>query len=62
LKILITGGAGNIGRELVRRALEAGNEVTVLDIPALEAGNEVTVLDIPQANYEGLKAKKALRL
>jgi len=48
LRILITGGAGNIGRELVRRALEAGNEVTVFDIP--------------QANYEGLEGKEGITI
>lgn len=46
MKILITGGAGNIGRELVRRSLAAGNEVTVFDIP--------------QANYEGLEGEKGV--
>jgi nucleoside-diphosphate-sugar epimerase len=46
LRILITGGAGNIGRELVRRALAAGNEVTVFDIPP--------------ANYEGLEGKEGI--
>jgi len=48
LKILITGGAGNIGRELVRRSLAAGNEVTVFDIP--------------QANYEGLEGEKGITI
>ncbi|NPV73056.1 MAG: NAD(P)-dependent oxidoreductase [Pelotomaculum sp.] len=48
MRILITGGAGNIGRELVRRALEAGNEVTVFDIP--------------QANYEGLEGKEGITI
>lgn len=48
MKILITGGAGNIGRELVRRALAAGNEVTVFDIP--------------QANYEGLEGQKGVNV
>lgn len=46
MRILITGGAGNIGRELVRRSLAAGNEVTVFDIP--------------QANYEGLDGEKGI--
>lgn len=46
MKILITGGAGNIGRELVKRALAAGNDVTVFDIP--------------QANYEGLEGEKGI--
>lgn len=46
MRILITGGAGNIGRELVRRSLAAGNEVTVFDIP--------------QANYEGLEGEKGI--
>lgn len=46
MKILITGGAGNIGRELVKRSLAAGNEVTVFDIP--------------QANYEGLEGEKGI--
>ena len=46
LRILITGGAGNIGRELVRRSLAAGNEVTVFDIP--------------QAKYEGLEGEKGI--
>lgn len=46
MRILITGGAGNIGRELVRRALAAGNEVTVFDIPP--------------ANYEGLEGKEGI--
>lgn len=48
MKILITGGAGNIGRELVRRSLAAGNEVTVFDIP--------------QANYEGLEGEKGIKV
>lgn len=48
MKILITGGAGNIGRELVRRSLAAGNEVTVFDIP--------------QANYEGLEGEKGINV
>ncbi len=46
MRILITGGAGNIGRELVRRSLAAGNEVTVFDIP--------------QANYSGLEGEKGI--
>ena len=46
MRILITGGAGNIGRELVRRSLAAGHEVTVFDIP--------------QANYEGLEGKEGI--
>jgi len=46
LRILITGGAGNIGRELVRRSLAAGNEVTVFDIP--------------QANYAGLEGEAGI--
>lgn len=46
MRILITGGAGNIGRELVRRSLAAGNEVTVFDIP--------------QAKYEGLEGEKGI--
>lgn len=46
MRILITGGAGNIGRELVRRSLAAGNEVTVFDIP--------------QANYAGLEGEKGI--
>lgn len=46
MRILITGGAGNIGRELVRRSLAAGNEVTVFDIPP--------------ANYEGLEGEKGI--
>ena len=40
MKILITGGAGNIGRELTRRCISGGNEVVIFDIP--------------EANYEGL--------
>jgi UDP-glucose 4-epimerase len=40
MKILITGGAGNIGRELTRRCISGGNDVTIFDIP--------------EANYEGL--------
>ncbi|MCL6635416.1 MAG: NAD-dependent epimerase/dehydratase family protein, partial [Peptococcaceae bacterium] len=48
MKILITGGAGNIGRELVKRSLAAGNEVTVFDIP--------------QANYEGLEGEKGINV
>jgi nucleoside-diphosphate-sugar epimerase len=40
MKILITGGAGNIGRELTRRCLSGGNEVIIFDIP--------------EANYNGL--------
>jgi nucleoside-diphosphate-sugar epimerase len=40
MKILITGGAGNIGRELTRRFIAEGNEVVIFDIP--------------QANFEGL--------
>jgi nucleoside-diphosphate-sugar epimerase len=40
MKILITGGAGNIGRELTRRCISGGNEVIIFDIP--------------EANYEGL--------
>lgn len=46
MKILITGGAGNIGRELVKRSLAAGGEVVVFDIP--------------QANYEGLEGVKGV--
>lgn len=46
MKILITGGAGNIGRELVKRSLAAGNKVVVFDIP--------------QANYEGLEGEKGI--
>lgn len=46
MRIMITGGAGNIGRELVRRSLASGNEVTVFDIP--------------QANYEGLEGEKGI--
>jgi len=46
MRILITGGAGNIGRELVRRSLAAGNEVTVFDIPP--------------ANYAGLEGEKGI--
>ncbi len=46
MKILITGGAGNIGRELVKRSIEAGNEVTVFDIPP--------------ANYDGLEGEKGI--
>jgi nucleoside-diphosphate-sugar epimerase len=46
MRVLITGGAGNIGRELVRRSLAAGNEVTVMDIP--------------QANYAGLEGEKGI--
>ena len=46
MRILITGGASNIGRELVRRSLAAGHEVTVFDIP--------------QANYEGLEGKEGI--
>jgi nucleoside-diphosphate-sugar epimerase len=40
MKILITGGAGNIGRELTRRSIAEGHQVVIFDIP--------------QANYEGL--------
>ncbi len=46
MKILITGGAGNIGRELVKRSLASGNEVVVFDIP--------------QANFEGLEGEKGI--
>jgi len=46
LRILITGGAGNIGRQLVKKSLAAGNEVTVFDIPP--------------ANYEGLEGEKGI--
>jgi len=46
LKILITGGAGNIGRQLVQKALASANEVVVFDIP--------------QANYEGLEGVKGV--
>lgn len=46
MKILVTGGAGNIGRELVKRSLAAGGEVVVFDIP--------------QANYEGLEGEKGI--
>ena len=48
MKILITGGAGNIGRELVRLSLAAGNEVTVFDIPP--------------ANYEGLEGQQGVSI
>ncbi|MCL6635138.1 MAG: NAD(P)-dependent oxidoreductase [Peptococcaceae bacterium] len=48
MKILITGGAGNIGRELVKRSLAAGNEVVVFDIPG--------------ASYEGLEGEKGITI
>jgi UDP-glucose 4-epimerase len=44
MKILITGGAGNIGRELTRRCISGGNEVIIFDIP--------------EANYEGLDSPR----
>ena len=46
MKILITGGAGNIGRELTRRCISGGNEVVIFDIP--------------EANYEGLDPPKTI--
>ena len=46
MKLLITGGAGSIGRELAEKALSQGNEVTIFDLP--------------QANYEGLEGKKCI--
>ncbi|SHI82588.1 NAD-dependent epimerase/dehydratase family protein [Desulfofundulus thermosubterraneus] len=48
MKILITGGAGNIGRELAEKALAGGNEVTIFDLP--------------QANYEGLENRKGITI
>lgn len=46
MKILITGGAGSIGRELTEKALSEGNEVIIFDLP--------------QANYEGLEGQKGI--
>lgn len=48
MKILITGGAGSIGRELTGKALSEGNEVIIFDLP--------------QANYEGLEGEKGITI
>lgn len=48
MKILITGGAGNIGRELTEKALVEGNEVIIFDLL--------------QANYAGLENRKGITI
>ncbi len=53
MKVLITGGAGFIGRWMVRRFLEAGARVWVMD--NLEGGSRANLEEFEAAeNFEGL--------
>ncbi|MEM4310939.1 MAG: NAD-dependent epimerase/dehydratase family protein [Nitrososphaerales archaeon] len=45
LRVLVTGGAGFIGGNLVKRLVQYGADVTVLD--DLSSGNKKTIMDIP---------------
>lgn len=50
MKILITGGAGFIGRHLTRHLLLLGHQITILDnfLPQVHAGNSVLPKDIEE--------------
>ena len=52
MKVLVTGGAGFIGSQFVRRLVESGDEVAVLD-KLTYAGNRANLDDVEHTFYEG---------
>lgn len=52
MRVLVTGGAGFIGSHFVRRLVDSGNEVVVLD-KLTYAGNRQNLEDVPHTFYEG---------
>jgi dTDP-glucose 4,6-dehydratase len=52
MRVLVTGGAGFIGSHFVRRLVESGNEVVVLD-KLTYAGNRENLEDVSHTFYEG---------
>ena len=52
MRVLVTGGAGFIGSQFVRRLVEAGDEVAVLD-KLTYAGNRANLEGIAHEFHEG---------
>ena len=52
MRVLVTGGAGFIGSQFVRRLVEAGDEVAVLD-KLTYAGNRANLEGVEHDFHEG---------